>query len=118
MIHLLVDEAYAFDYLSILKVKSDIKKNDFYYQQVCSDMEKRYSNKEYKSSFVDVLNSEEYKSLVECNRQIFDKIDLIRSGDSSITAREIDDLNMKRFYVKNSLQEKFFTNLMRAEEKL
>lgn len=118
MIHLLVDEAYAFDYLSILKVKSDKINNDVHYKQICLDLEVQLTTKNYETNLFEVLNSEQYKQLIECNRKIFDKIDLLRSGDLSITAKEIDDLNMKRFFAKNSLQKMFFKSLVRVEEKL
>jgi hypothetical protein len=45
----------------------------------------------------------------------WDAVEKARYGN--ITAKEVDDLNMKRFYCKKNLQKKFFPNLEYLEQK-
>lgn len=97
MITILVDEAYAFDYLSILVVK----KSDLYntiYEHLSSQIK----------SFDLILDSEEYKNMIKANQLVFDCVDRARYG--SISAKELDDANMQRHYAKQQLQLKFFNN--------
>jgi len=116
MITILVDEAYAFDYLSILQVKQNkypSKKNkqnlenciEYIATQInCDDMNI-------------IINSNEYKNLVEINTKTFDLIDDLREGQD-ISAKTIDDTNMERYYKKKAFQEKFFLNSLLTEEKI
>lgn len=113
MINLLVDEAYAFDYLSILQVKQDqypSQKNLKALNECLSYLEKQCD------IFETVLSSEEYKNLIDINTITFNLIDILRSG-RNITAKEIDDANMTRYYKKKKLQEKFFHEPL-TEEKI
>ena len=59
-----------------------------------------------KDLFVQVINSNEYKNMVLVNQKTFDAIELARYGN--ITAKEVDNTNMERFFCKKKLQEKFF----------
>jgi hypothetical protein len=104
MIDLLVDEAYAFDYLSILHVKKTINENIepiwkecfFYIQRQIGD-----------KSMQEIIHSTEYKNMIEANQITFDAVEKARYG--SITAKEVDEANMLRYKRKCELQNKFFS---------
>lgn len=112
MINLLVDEAYAFDYLAILEVKNtlypSVQKNETFLE--CRDYLKNQT-----INFNDIYYSKEYRDLVEINRITFDLIDDLREG-LEVTAKSIDDANMARYYKKKALQEKFFSNELKEEK--
>lgn len=105
MIAILVDEGYAYDYLSILTVKF-LKFNS----------EKTLNSKKECSSFLykqigeekhlDILFSQEFKNLINANSETFDAVERARYGE--ISAKQVDDLNMKRYNCKVALQNKFF----------
>lgn len=106
MITIKVDEGYAYDYLAILDVKRQ--------KGVAS------SEKNFKISFshienqvgVDlhnqIYNSNEYLKLTTVNSETFDAVERARYG--SISAKEVDELNMKRYHCKIALQNKFFSS--------
>lgn len=114
MILLQVDEAYAFDYLSILELKKDLypsnKKNDAF--ELC----RNFLSKQLKN-FEQIYASNEYKNLYMINKKTFELVDLVRNNDSSITAKQVDDANMERFYKKEILQKRFFASQL-TEEKI
>ena len=102
-----VDVGYAIDFLSILEVKLNklndkISLDNFNYQKGF------LSNQINFDLFNQILNSEEYKELYEANKMIWESIDLIKTGQ--ITAKYVDDLNYKRWILKNKLQSKFFNH--------
>lgn len=105
MILLPVDEGYAYDVLSICEVKV-IKK--------LPNSEKNFTliNESLQNQLGEIhakiLSSDEYLELIKTNTLTFDAVEKARYG--SITAKEVDDLNMKRFFCKKQLQEKFFPN--------
>jgi hypothetical protein len=113
MINLLVDEAYAFDYLAILEVKKNL---------YCSEQKENTHNEckqfllNQLKNFKEIIISKEYKDLYDINLFTFNLIDKLREG-KEITALEIDNANMERFYKKKALQDKFFTNPL-TEEKI
>jgi hypothetical protein len=102
MINLLVDEAYAFDYLSILQVKKEIDNKNEKAWKNCRD----YLNIQLQDKFEEIINSTEYSELLLCNKLTFDAVEKARYG--SITAKEVDECNMQRYHKKVSLQAKFF----------
>jgi hypothetical protein len=106
MINLQVDEAYAFDYLSIMEVKKNLAPSEERvngYDQCLDFMRKQLP------TVNEILHSEEYKNLYQSNVHTFNLVDKARnSGD--VTAKEVDDANMERFYCKRALQGKFFSN--------
>lgn len=106
MINLKVDEAYAFDYLSILEVKESYLGSQVLYGGVARALKHEVGAKKYN----DVINSKEYRALYEANDKIFWMLEQLRTSNYSIDARLIDNLNMERFKVKKALQEKFFEN--------
>jgi hypothetical protein len=113
MINLKVDEAYAFDYLSILQVKNDLFPSEYKMMayKKCSDF-----LKEQLQNFDLIINSEEYKNLYNINKITFDLVDKVRNNEE-ITAKSVDDANMERYYCKLALQKKYFTSDL-VEEKI
>lgn len=97
MINLPVDEAYAFDYLSILEVKGQNT------DQMKLDLSFQVGNELFKT----ILESKEYCNLKQSNTEIFQQIESIRKGNP-LQASEIDNANLERFYYKQALQKKFF----------
>ena len=108
MINLLVDEGYAFDYLSILHVKKNINqqvesswKDCFFYIQNQIGEKKMYQ----------IIHSKEYQEMIEANQITFDAVEKARYGE--ITAKEVDEANMLRYEKKCELQKKFFNYNMK-----
>lgn len=112
MINLLVDEAYAFDYLAILEVKKNLYPSN-QKEETYNECKIFLSNQVI--NFNEVYTSSEYKEVYKINLFTFNLIDKLRAGEN-ITALEIDNANMERFYKKKALQEKFFTNLLKEEK--
>lgn len=107
MINLPVDEAYAFDYLTILQVKSEVNPQNpalrAAYDACLAALRAQLGD-----STDTILHSPEYAALLASNRLTFDAVDRAHSGDS-ITAKEVDDCNMQRFSCKMALQRRFFS---------
>ena len=112
MIKINVDEGYAFDFLSILKVKrnanQDINEpyNDCRNNLICQ--------LGYKV-FREIEDSIEYQKLVETNQLIFETIDKLKK--EKVSAAYVDSLNYKRFIQKQEIQKKFF-NKKQSEVKI
>ncbi len=103
MINLLVDEAYAFDYLSILQVKKNNNcKNN--YDQVCEHLQLQVPNIDQ------ILASQEYQNMIKANQITFQLVDDVRYNKQDVTAKQVDDANMFRYQCKCELQSKFFKN--------
>ena len=105
MINLRVDEAYAFDYLSILDIKKGMNKDCHSNWQMCYTYIESQLNKD---QMLKIINSEEYKNMVQTNKVTFDAVEKARYGN--ITAKEVDEANMLRHKRKLELQVKFFDN--------
>lgn len=106
MITIQVDEGYAYDFLAILDVKrqkniSNSEKNF----KISYDHIESQIGKEIHSA---IYNSDEYLKLVTVNKETFDAVEKARYG--SISAKEVDELNMKRYYSKVALQKRFFSS--------
>lgn len=102
-INLIVDEAYAFDYLSILEVKykkNPSSKNETNIKNCMINLHKEVKN------FPEIHSSHEYAVLREINQKVFEAIDILKNRD--ISASVVDNLNYQRFLAKQKLQEKFF----------
>jgi hypothetical protein len=116
MINLLCDEAYAFDYLSILEVKRDMDPSNssksFTYFECASHLQKQLNDK-----FKTIIDSVEYKELYDKNVKVFKLIDRLRAHEN-ISAATIDDANMERFFAKMRLQHKFFSGAELKEVKI
>jgi hypothetical protein len=114
MITLKVDEAYAFDYLSILEVKKNLfpSKSKIDSFEECKDFLKKQL-----LNFDNIYNSQEYKNLYSINKETFELVDLVRNNNQKVSAKQVDDANMERFYKKESLQKTFFSSNL-VEEKI
>jgi hypothetical protein len=105
MITILVDEGYAYDYLAILTVKAKKINTD-------KSLEARDQCNEFIMSQIgedkhfDILKSKNFTDLFDVNSETFDAVEKARYGE--ISAKEVDDLNMKRYNCKIALQNKFF----------
>lgn len=113
MINITVDEAYAFDYLSILEVKKNNSPVQFIAYEKCRGDIARQIGEEYCEA---IIGSKQYKNLFDTNKKIYDLIDDIRKG-REIFASVIDELNSLRYYHKTELQKIFFDSDMMIEKK-
>jgi len=105
MISLKVDEAYAFDYLSILEVKKqksslaiEAWSKCYVYLQTQFDSERWFL----------MINSEEYKNMIKANQLTFDAVD--KAKNNEVTAQHVDYCNYQRHTAKQNFQKKFFTS--------
>jgi hypothetical protein len=112
MIFLPVDEGYAYDVLAICHVKynKQLPNSDKSYFLINDELKKQLGK-----LHDEILHSEEYSQLIIANLETFDAVEKARYG--TISAKEVDDLNMKRFLHKKNLQKKFFPNLEYMETK-
>ena len=108
MINLLVDEAYAFDYLSILHVKKNINQQVESSWKECFDYIK---NQIGENTMQEIINSKEYHGMIDANQITFDAVEKARYGE--ITAKEVDKANMLRYEKTCELQKKFFNSNMK-----
>lgn len=103
MIKLTVDEAYAFDYYSILDIKYS---NGYITSDILNttrgDLEQSL-NFELVSQ---ILASQEYKELVDANQLTFDAVD--QAKEDKVPASYVDKCNYQRMLAKKALQSKFF----------
>lgn len=111
MINLLVDEAYAFDFLSILEVKNNkMGVCEEYIIKCCESIKDQIGV----VLFEEIIKSKEYKALYEANLNVFETIDLAKQD--LVTASEVDTLNFERYINKTKLQKRFF-EITTLEEK-
>lgn len=105
MISLNVDEAYAFDYLSILEVKK--RKNPL----ITNDWSKCYVNLQTQfdsEKWFSMINSQEYNNMINANELTFDAVD--KAKNDEVTARHVDYCNYQRHIAKQNFQKKFFNS--------
>ena len=115
MISILVDECYAFDYLSILQVKKNLDQaNHTKPWKDCFDHLKEQLGND---KFTEIIQSLEYNNLYKSNLFTFDAVSKARSG-GNISAKEVDDCNMGRYDCKIKLQKAFFPESELMEKKL
>lgn len=105
MINLNVDEAYAFDYLSILFIKRERNPNSFDAWNNCSNFLKNQLGDEL---FNSIINSKEYSDMIDANLKTFNMVDLAK--EDKCTARDVDVCNYERYKAKINLQNSFFDN--------
>jgi len=110
MLKISLDEGAVFDMLSVLEVKSKKTFND-------KEKEKKVFSalklmlfevgEQIGTEKTDlILNSPEYKELVEANDETFCLVDLAKRN--ACKAKEVDDCNTKRYNIKVKLQQKWF----------
>ena len=105
MINILVDEAYAFDYLSILEVKK--KKSDSSieaWQKFYIHLHKQFDSEKWMS----MLCSKEYENMIKANELTFEAVD--KAKNNEVTAQYVDHCNYQRHVAKQNFQKKFFTS--------
>jgi hypothetical protein len=105
MIKITVDEAYAFDYYSILKLK---KENGSDIDHVISVIESDIVNQIGETEFNLIINSEEYLNLYSSNKTTFDAVDKAKTDE--VLASYVDKCNYLRMIHKKELQNKFFSS--------
>ena len=105
MISLNVDEAYAFDYLSILEVK---KQKSFSaveaWSKCCVHLQTQFDSEKWFS----IINSEEYENMIKANELTFIAVD--KAKNNEVTAQYVDYCNYQRHAAKQNFQKKFFTS--------
>jgi hypothetical protein len=104
MIKLTVDEAYAFDYYSILELKF---KNSFISEDILNITKNDLINDLGEILVNEILNSNEYKNLLESNQITFNAVD--KAKEDLVAASYVDKCNYNRMLSKKALQNKFFT---------
>jgi len=105
MINLLVDEAYAFDYLSILDIKRK-KKSDYHRAWInCFKYLKEQFDEE---KWLSLIHSEEYINIIKANELTFDAVN--KAKNNEVTAQHVDYCNYQRHIAKQNFQKKFFTS--------
>lgn len=112
MITLKVDEGYAYDYLSILRVKLN--------KGLIPESTVAACGEHIKSQIGDylhfsIINSAFYDELVLLNTKTFEAVDLAKTN--SINASAVNDLNYERYLAKRKLQTKFFPQYAQTEKK-
>jgi hypothetical protein len=106
MINIMIDEAAAFDMLSILQLKTH--KNDTSFNSYKMFLDDLYCELGQEVVSI-ILASVEYADLFKANQEVFSLIDeVVNEPIETIKAKYVHNANMKRFYAKKALQEKFF----------
>ena len=105
MINLLVDEAYAFDYLSILEVKKQKSSisNDAW-AKCYAYLQNQFDNEKW----LHMMHSKEYENMIKANELTFDAVD--KAKNNEVTAQRVDYCNYQRHVAKQNFQKKFFTS--------
>ena len=103
MIKITVDEAYAFDYYSILELK---KENGSDIDQIIDLIKSDIINSIGEVKFNLIINSEEYLNLYLSNKNTFDAVD--KAKTDQVLASHVDKCNYLRMINKKQLQNKFF----------
>ena len=107
MISLNVDEAYAFDYLSILEVKKQKSSSAIEAWSKCYvNLQTQFDSEKW---FL-MINSEEYKNMIKANLLTFDAVD--KAKNNEVTAHHVDYCNYQRHAAKQNFQKRFFNNAL------
>jgi hypothetical protein len=104
MINLNVDEAYAFDYLSILEIKKEKYSNNTQWLDCWLYLQNQFESEKWLS----MIHSEEYKNMIKANLLTFDAVD--KAKNNEVTAQHVDYCNYQRHTAKQNFQKKFFTS--------
>lgn len=111
MIHLPVDEAYAFDYLAILLVKQGLIEDSSSFKSINKSIEEVFHAISFDVTVVKlitILCSSEFKDMINANKELFLAVDESRKGN--ISSSKLDMYNQKRHKAKIKLQERFFNS--------
>lgn len=115
MIKIEVDEAYAYDMLSILLVKARLAYTDLNAQNYVN-----LNSQLFKQILIHktIVSSEEYQKLYDVNRSIFEYLDEMKKNPSIEDGVWVDKMNYERYLAKKVLQEKFFPEQKITEQKI
>ena len=105
MISIEVDEAYAFDYLSILQIK---KRKSSLSNDAWHKCYMHLQNQFDPEKWLLMINSDEYKNMIKANELTFDAVD--KAKNNGVTAQHVDYCNYQRHSAKQNFQKKFFTS--------
>lgn len=103
MIKITVDEAYAFDFYSILEIKKSFGMS---VEEQLVEYRKEISSQLSDELFYEIYESKEYADLLFCNRLTFEAVDKAKSDE--VKASYVDECNYRRTVAKKKLQQKFF----------
>jgi len=109
-----VDFGYAFDFLSIYAVKMEKHYNNVNvknYTEAWHHIKSQIGDKIH-----EVMESEEYDNLILANTELFELVDLAKTD--AVKASVVDAGVYKRFLAKRALQEKFFPDSDKIEQKI
>ena len=106
MINLNVDEAYAFDYLSILEIKKEKYSNNTQWLDCWLYLQSQFESEKWLS----MIHSEEYKNMIKANLLTFDAVD--KAKNNEVTAQHVDYCNYQRHVAKQNFQKKFFNSAL------
>jgi len=112
MIKITVDEAYAFDYYSILELK---KQNGSQVDQIIDIIKSDLLEQIGVEKFNLIIESEEYLKLYSSNKTTFEAVDKAKTDE--VLASYVDRCNFLRMVYKRELQNKFFSSSL-SEVKL
>ena len=113
MISILVDEGYAFDFLSIIHVKmhscEDDKKRialSKQFDMTINHLSLQLNSSNDKKKMREMMSSDEYLELYDRNKEVFDLVD--RAKEDEVSASNVDEANYFRYLAKVKFQAKFF----------
>jgi hypothetical protein len=112
MLLLKVDEAYAFDYLSILFVKKELSDKNKQNWNLCYDFIKSQINDE--ALWEKIINSEEFKEMITANKITFDAV--AKAKNNEVTAQYVDKCNFLRHSAKENFQKEFFNSDLQEQK--
>lgn len=103
MITIPVDEAYAFDVLTINEIKNKKIKNKNKY---LFKLKNHIINQIGLLKFNKIITSREYQILFQANENTFQAVE--KAKKNLISGYELDKNNTKRYKAKQKIQKKFF----------
>ena len=107
MIKITVDEAYAFDYYSILELKNQNGSQvDHIINVIKSDLTEQIGLEKFNL----IIESEEYSRLYASNKKTFEAVDKAKTDE--VLASYVDECNYLRMIHKRELQNKFFSSCL------
>ena len=110
-----VDYGFAMDFLSIYAVKMRRNSGDSRAETNHWLTRDHLADQIGHDLLTQVLNSAEYWNLFTANDELFSLVDAAKTN--SVTAKEVDDGVYKRFLAKRALQDKFFPDADKVEQK-
>lgn len=116
MIKLMVDEGYAFDFLSILEIKMKKNCNDIRHKINFERCVKELIQEIGKDLFFRIIESTEYKNLLNSNIKTYDAVEMAKTDD--VSASYVDSCNFERYVCKRRLMDVYFKDDVMTEIKI